>query len=186
MQAAEDAFGRVSAGETIGAEFSVYRCAPAHILGHHELALKAVEPVLVNPELFAQLSTWASYVLLSAIGLAGVGRRKEAREFLVRYIDEVRRSASRGSLEEIILGFAVLAHMCGDSERASMLLGWVGGRTLDIGRFMPSGTGPPLYVHYVGTVRAALDSETARRRRAEGRSLSEDEAVALALETDIA
>jgi hypothetical protein len=180
MQAAEDAFG-VVADETEEPEYVVYRAAPAHMLGHHDLAIDAVRPILNNDSYYRQLATWPSYIVLGAVALAGAGKIEDARALLVGHIDEIRRSAVLGSLEEVVLAFAVIAYLTGDHERASRLLGWIGSRTLEIGRFMPSGTEPPLYVHYVGLVRRSLDADTARRCRSEGRALSEDEAVALAL-----
>jgi len=184
MQAAEDAF-TLAADGAVDPEFMVYRAAPAHILGHDDLALESAQHIIGNFEHFRRLATWFGYLLLAAVSLAGVGRFDEARERLRSHIEDVRRSAMLGSIEELVLGFAIIAHLQGDHERASRLLGWIGSRTLEIGRFMPSGTGPPLYVHYVHLVRRALDPETAHRCRAEGRALSEDEAITLALEEPV-
>jgi predicted ATPase len=183
MQAAEDAYGEaVAAGAPL--ELGVYRAAAAHILGHNDIALEAVRPALQDEDSFLRLGTWASYFVVTAVALAGAGEFSEARRLLVRHVETVRRSASLGSLEEMILGFAVIAHLSGDPERASILLGWIGSRTLEIGRYMPSGTGPPLYVHYIKVVREALDGGRARECRSFGRALSEDEAISMALLID--
>jgi tetratricopeptide (TPR) repeat protein len=179
MKAAEDAFDRARLGEPKGSDIGVYLAAPAHMLGHHELALEVVQPVLERVERYARLSTWSSYVMLTAVALAGAGQLERARDFLLA---NIRGSSTTGSIEQVVLGFAVISNLSGDPERASKLLGWVGSRTLDVGRFMASGVGPPLYVHYVSLVREALGSVDARRCRTEGRNMSEDEAIALALE----
>jgi predicted ATPase len=156
--------------------------AASHLLGHHEKAFKAIEYGLPDERSPGRVSLiFASYVTVEALARAGVGEVDAARKRLSDFLQEVKGSGYFGAVEQVVLGFAALAHIEGDSRHASRLLGWVGSRTLDVGRYMPSATSPPIYVHYVKVVREALDGDEARRLRAEGRAMSEEEVIALAL-----
>ena len=82
-----------------------------------------------------------------------------------------------GGLETLAVGFAAVAFLNADLERASKLLSWVRARTFTVGRVIPSPSAYALYRHYVGLVRAGLDPRVAHRCRDEGRRLSESEAL---------
>jgi hypothetical protein len=86
-----------------------------------------------------------------------------------------------GSLEELLVGFAAVAAIEGDHQRASRLLAWIRSRTMDRFRPLRSPVTYPIYIHYVRVVREALGPDAARQGRDEGRAMGEDEAVAYAL-----
>ncbi len=97
-------------------------------------------------------------------------------------VRDIGRSHMPRALEEWVSGTAGVLALAGDHQRAGRLLSWVRHRTIDRG--LPS-SNPATYVvdrYNVRLVREALGHEEALRCREEGRALSDDEAVELALE----
>jgi len=119
--------------------------------------------------------------LAPAVAFAGAGDTSRARELLKAEVANTMRRKRPGGIEEAIIGFAVVAYLEGDARQASKLLGWVQARTLDVGRVLASPWGYPVFRRYIQLVREALSADDARACRAEGRAMTEEEAVALAL-----
>ncbi|HYZ93241.1 MAG TPA: adenylate/guanylate cyclase domain-containing protein [Actinomycetota bacterium] len=127
--------------------------------------------------------TWKSGVVATAsTAFADVGELDRAKELLSKWIDDIRRSGMPGSLEEALVGFAAVAAIEGHHERSSLLLAWVRSRTLDQIKPLRSPVSYPLFVHYIRMAREAIGKERGLQLREVARAMSEDEAVAFALE----
>jgi predicted ATPase/class 3 adenylate cyclase len=150
-----------------------------HILGAHEQAYETVRPYLGTEDLASSTAALANSTMYLGAIRAGAGDVEGGRQMLAERLERAR--ASPFGLELMIVGFAVVAFLEDDLPRASRLLAWVRARTFDRGLIIPDPGGFSFYEHYVGLLRAALPREDARRYRDEGRTMSEDEAVACAL-----
>src|SRR5207302_10321272 len=118
------------------------------------------------------------------LALAGSGDGHGAARYLA---SSIRNALDWGVgiwLNEALLFTGAVAFINGDAERASRLLS--AGRHLGGAPQMAtpfrSGHSYALYLHYIPLVRAALGPGPAHRTRAEGRSMSVEEATEYALE----
>jgi predicted ATPase/class 3 adenylate cyclase len=157
--------------------------ACAHIACEHDRALEAANRYfdVAARRLFAWLPAGGAGAAIAAIG--GAGDLERARELLADRLDVARRFRSRlRAIEHLMVGGAALAYIAGDHARCSRLLAWVRSRTFDAGQIIFSAPAFALYRHYTALVRESIDRDDARRYRQEGRTMSEDEAIACALE----
>ncbi len=156
----------------------------SHILGDNERALEAatryIDFVRATRRPFLEVATTAALV-----AIAGAGQPARALDLLAEQLEIFGRGESRSAwaVEQLIAGYAGIAYVSGDHQRSSRLFAWVRARTIDAGRNIPSGHTYAIYKHYVALLREALDRDTARRCRDEGRAMSEEDAIVYALKT---
>ncbi|HYZ93242.1 MAG TPA: adenylate/guanylate cyclase domain-containing protein [Actinomycetota bacterium] len=156
--------------------------AAAHVAGDHERALAAAERYLAGAHRWEQRSrVFGSWIMTPAVAIAGSGDIPRGKAMLRENFEETRRLGV-AQLCEMITGAAAIAHLSGDAIRASNLLAWVRSRTIGAGVLPPSLMAFAIYRHYVAVVREALGAEQAALCREKGAAMSEDEAVACALE----
>ena len=148
---------------------------PLHMLGQYGLALEAATRAR---GLEGRYRTGLSGEIIDGCGLAlataADGDPNRAEVILAELIESVRRTNIPALVESCLAAFGWVAAIRGEFERASRLLAACGGYVRTPSLFA-------LDRYYIRIVRNALDSETARRCRAEGSAMSRDEAIAEAL-----
>jgi hypothetical protein len=163
-----------------------YLATCAHLTGDHARALEVGNRYVdaTSRRLFPWLTGAGEVGAIAALG--GAGEMDRARDLLADRCDAVRYANTFGALEQLLVGGAALAFLAADYARCSRLLAWVRSRTFDAGGIIFSASGFALYRHYTALVRESVDKDDARRYRQEGRTMSEDEAIACALEGRVA
>jgi tetratricopeptide (TPR) repeat protein len=152
----------------------------AHLTGDHERALEAATRYLD----FALAKGWPSLAVSTAAALvvmAGAGQSARALDLLAEQLDLHGPGEQLAVVEHLMVGYAAVAYLSGDYPRCCRLFAWVRARTFDVGRDLIPVTFA-IYRHYVALVAQTLDRDATRRYEEEGRAMSEDEAIACALE----
>jgi len=165
----------------------LYGATAAHIVGDHESAVRWSESVLGRRDdtgnWFGLGQGW--FVLKAsgpAVALAGAGDVDRGRAIVAECFATSRQYGNTNAQGSHMTAAASIAAITGDHERAGRILAWLFANTYARGLANGSPAAWVLYRHYVPIIRATLGSDDARRVRADGVALSDDEALRLALE----
>ncbi len=161
---------------------SYYLGAALYAAGEHERAGEMMQQAAEAARATGIDAATLTFFFGGGAPALAITDRAAAIALLTSNLREVRLAHLPRGLEDWVSGAAGVLALAGDHARAARLLSWVRSRTVDQG--IPP-TSPAQYVvnrYNVQLVREALGREEALRCREDGRALSEDEAVATALE----
>jgi hypothetical protein len=159
-----------------------YLAAALYATGEHERAGDLMVQAGEAAEATGIHVTDSTLFLGGGVPAIAAADRTAAVDVLTSSLSEVRRAHLPRGVEDWVGGAAGVLAFAGDHSRAGRLLSWVRSRTIDRGVPPLSAASFVVNRYSVRLVREALGREESLRCREEGRALSEDDAVAMALE----